>query len=206
MLLILLFNRAGFPLHWKKQLLCLSIKRGMSKTTGQYLFYLLLAKTNSWPLNELCPTFQHSTHHSLLQPPVHRGCSPKFHQRRQTLPVLHSVFVDFFKALDCVNDKIRLSKLASYGIRGPANDLLCGHVADRTQVIGYDGRLSPITLLSIGKPQGSILGHLLLLTCINNFPNHIPHSDTFLYADDTGQNREELMGRLQVHLDITIWN
>ena len=72
-----------------------------------------------------------------------------------------AVFLDLAKAFDTVNHSILCSKLSYYGFRGSSYDLLCSYLSDRQQRVLFHGNLSDWGAVSIGVPQGSILGPLL---------------------------------------------
>jgi hypothetical protein len=77
------------------------------------------------------------------------------------------IFCDLHKAFDCVNHNILLSKLEFYGILGKANILIKSYLQNRYQrvqikkdTINY---CSEWKLITVGVPQGSILGRLFFL-------------------------------------------
>jgi hypothetical protein len=76
------------------------------------------------------------------------------------------LFNDFRKAFNTVNSDILLRKLRNYGFDTNALSLLENYFSNRSQVTKLDCTLSDPCKMSLGVPQGSILGPLsLLMTC-----------------------------------------
>ena len=78
-----------------------------------------------------------------------------------------------------------LNKLAYYEVRGKASDLIRSYLTNRKQIVDFKKTLSdPLTMIT-GIPQGSILGPLLFLNYINDFPCCSSVFSMIMNADDT---------------------
>lgn len=91
-----------------------------------------------------------------------------------------AAFLDLSKAFDCVDHKTLLSKLEHKGIRGKSLDLFCSYLQNRKQALAQTNLLP----VKSGVPQGSILGPLLFIIFIDDFPA-VVNTHKCLYADDT---------------------
>ena len=96
-----------------------------------------------------------------------------------------ALYVDFKKAFDTVDHAILLDKLDRLGFRGKFHLLLKDYLSKSYQYVETNGKQSKMLEIKCGVPQGSILGPLLFLLYINDFPDFLRTSEVALFADDT---------------------
>ena len=94
------------------------------------------------------------------------------------------IYLDFQKAFDKVPHRRLLLKLAAAGIKGSALGFITNFLHNRKCRIQVNGSFSTKSSVKSGIPQGSVLGPLLFIICINDLPIGM-HNYCMMFADDT---------------------
>ena len=98
--------------------------------------------------------------------------------------------LDMPSAFDTVNHEILYEKMGLYGFKEDTINWFKSYLTERKQCVTINGSLSKTLTVSIGVPQGSILGPLLYTIYTNELPdlisNEVDINGTMCcYADDS---------------------
>ena len=94
-----------------------------------------------------------------------------------------ALFLDLKKAFDTVNLNILLHKLSFYGVRGNDLNFIRSYLTNRRQYVNINGSSSGVKNVSVGVPQGSVLGPLFFNIFINDICS-ISTAKKILFAND----------------------
>ena len=97
---------------------------------------------------------------------------------------VRAIFLDISKAFDMVWHKGLLYKLNKNGVKGKMFTIKESFLTNRQQWVIINGLNSEWANIEAGVPQGSVLGPLLFLVCINDL-SEVIDSEVRIFADDT---------------------
>ena len=98
------------------------------------------------------------------------------------------LLIDLKKAFDLVDHTTLLSKLKLYGCSESSLKWFWSYLTNRSQKTTFKGSMSDPLPMSVGVPQGSILGPLFFLIFINDLPfylSSVSNVSLTMFADDT---------------------
>ena len=96
-------------------------------------------------------------------------------------------FIDLKKAFVTIDHESLLRKLSLYDFRGQVNRLLDSSLSHRCQLVQIGNSISDTLSVPCGVPQGSVLGPLLFLSCINDLSSSVRDCQTLLFANPLKQ-------------------
>ena len=83
-----------------------------------------------------------------------------------------------------MDHEILIRKLSHYGVKNTELKWFCSYLSNRRQCCKVNGVSSNFEYIRCGVPQGSCLGPLLCLLCINDMSCTLKCSKITMYADD----------------------
>ena len=96
------------------------------------------------------------------------------------------IYIDMSKAFDKVDDTALLYKLEHRSsISRPLLRWFKSYLSNRRQQVTVLGYTSPVSLVTSGVPQGSILWPILFPLYVNDLPDPVQNSKVACFADDT---------------------
>ena len=122
--------------------------------------------------------------------PSHHGSRAK-HNTCTAVLEMYSTWVDSFErgettgimmldlsaAFDLVNHELLVKKLELMGFDKSALNWFKSYLSGRSQCVHIDGQTSKLRHISVGVPQGSVLGALMYILFVNDLPSVIHEHD-----------------------------
>ena len=95
------------------------------------------------------------------------------------------VLMNLSKSFDTINYQLLLAKLHAYGFSKKALAIICSYLPNQKQRIKINNAFSSWKDLTLGMPQGSVLGPLLFNIYLNDLFFFLKDVGICKFADDT---------------------
>ena len=124
----------------------------------------------------------------------------------EELQMVLSIFIDLHKAFDSVSHSLILHKLSALGIQDEELKWFESYLTGCKQFTQMQNCRPAMAEMSVGIPQGALLGVLLFQVHVNDLNKCLMFSNSILYADDTtiyvmGKSPKYLRFKLQDDLN-----
>ena len=191
-----ILNKSRIPQQWKLGEVTPVFKKDCSLTKSNYRPITILPSLSKvfemLVHTRISPYFEDIFHKHVFAYRKHHGTDTALlsltEQWRKELDqhnIIGIVSMDLSKAFDTLPHELLVAKLKSYGADGKTTDLVHDYLANRRQRVRLGDQFSNWEEISVGVPQGSVLGPLFFNIFMNNLVYAVKQSRLSAYADDT---------------------
>jgi hypothetical protein len=99
--------------------------------------------------------------------------------------VVVGVFLDLKRAFATIDRNLLFRKIEREGVRNDENQWVESYLDNRMRLTSVNGKYSQPRGISLGVPQGSVLGPLMFIIYMNDIGSAIKECQYYLFADDT---------------------
>ncbi len=205
-----------YPSSWKRAKVIPIHKKGNSHLASNYRPVSLLSAASKilesivlWQVSEFCrkeniiPDFQFGFRGGRSTTGALACMYQSWLDQCEEGHYIGSLFFDLSAAFDCLDSRILISKLEAYGFSAQAQDWMNSYFLTRAQTVCIGESKSKEKAITMGVPQGSILGPMLFIIYVSDISLWTQHSTIYGYADDTtasvtASSMEDLRERLEI--------